>query len=163
MAKAATADGSAGKKRKKKKSKKKLIRNIVLGVIAFIALIVWYGLQPLTGPIQVGICRTFVELELRYPSTMQLTTTDQFIDATRLYYTFTGPFGENRSSVVECRFRTDPATGQMSVYAIKIDNNSVPEKRVSAFNKTVPYVMLFNPDRVIPPPYEDDLYDLKRD
>ncbi len=124
MADAATADLPAEKKGKKKK-KKNIKLNIALGVLALVALILWYGFQPLTGTVQVGICRTYAELQLRYPTTLKLTTVDQFQDATRLYYTYYGPFGESRSSLIECRSSVDPATGQPVMTSIKIDRNVV--------------------------------------
>lgn len=167
MAKTAVADPAPGKNKKEKlpKDKKKLRRNAALGFLAFAALFIWYGLQPLVGPQEVGICRTFAEMKLKYPQTMKLTTTDQFGDALRLYFTYIGPFGETRSSIIECRVRPDPATGQPQLYAIKIDRTPVSDAEVQEFNRTIPYILQHNPNRVIPPPYKekDDLYQLKRD
>lgn len=160
---AANKEKAGGKKEKSPQEKKKLKRNVALGVAAFIVLFVWYGIQPLQGPQEVGICRTFAEMKLKYPQTMKLTTTDQFADAMRLYFTFTGPFGENRSSMIECRITTDPATGQPRILSINIDRIPVSDAEVQEFNSTVPYIMQHNPNRIIPPPYEDDLYRLKRD
>lgn len=165
MAKAATADipaDSTDKKGKKKKKMGKTKRNIALGVLALFALIIWYGFQPLYGTIHVGICRTYAELQLRYPSTMKLTMMDQYQDAIRLYYTFTGPFGESRSSLIECTFAADPATGQIVASAIKIDQMEATEKQLAAFNATIPVIIESEPSLIIPPPFSGDLNDLKR-
>ena len=165
MAKAAAAGIPADKtdkKGKKKKKKGKTKRNIALGVLAFFALFIWYGFQPLYGTIHVGICRTYAELQLRYPSTMKLTMMDQYQDAIRLYYTFTGPFGESRSSLIECTFTTDPATGQIVASAVKIDQAIATEEQLAAFNATIPIIIKHEPDLVIPAPFSGDLNDLKR-
>ena len=160
MEQAATADIPADTKGKKKK--KKTWRNIALGVLAFISLIVWYGFQPLTGPVEIGICRTFIELQLRYPHTMRLARTDQYQDIFRLYYTYTGPFGEHRSSLAECRSTIDPATGQPAMTSIKIDRVELEEEKLRRFNQTIPFILQNNPSLVIPPPYTGDLNDLRR-
>lgn len=162
MAKALTADLSTDAKGKKKKSKKNLWRKIGLGFLAFIVFIVWFGMQPLTGPVQVGICRTFIEMNLRYPHTLKLTKTDQYQDSLRLYYTYTGPFGEHRSSLTECRFAADPATGQPMITKIKTDRVDIDPEKVRLFNQTIPSIVQHEPNRIIPPPYTSDLNDLRR-
>lgn len=161
MAKAAAAAPPGGKKAKKK-DKKKLIRNVGIGFSAFAAFIIWFGLQPLQGPPSVGVCRTYAEMQIYYPHTMRLTSTDQYQNLTRLFYTFFGPFGEFRSNVIECAVGTDQATGQMTFTAITINGNPVPKESLEAFNKTIPFILQHNPNNSIPFPFSGDLYDLKR-
>lgn len=162
MAKASPASVS-GKKSRPKRSKKKKTLYALLGLAAFVALIIWWAQQPLRGGPVMALCRVFAEKQLKYPQTLKLTTVDWFGDSTRLYYTFVGPFGENRSSMIDCRYQIDPTTNVVSFYSIKIDKNDMRQDQVDAFNKTIPYLMRHKMNNIIPPPYEDDLYELKRD
>jgi hypothetical protein len=163
MAKAFSAAPAGGKK-SKPRNKKRVVLYSFLGAMAFVALITWWAMQPLRGGPVMALCRVFAEKQLKYPQTLQLTTVDWFGDSTRLYYTFIGPFGENRSSMIDCRYQIDPATKAISFYSIKIDKNEIRQDQVEAFNKSIPFLMRHKMNNIIPPPYkDDDLYSLKRD
>ncbi len=163
MAKAISSPAAGAKKNRPKRSKKQVVLYSLLGAAAFILLISWWAAQPLRGGPVMALCRVFAEKQLKYPQTLKLTTVDWFGDSTRLYYTFTGPFGENRSSLIDCRYQIDPVTRVVSFYSIKIDKNEVRQDQVEAFNRAIPHLMKHKMNNIIPPPYKDDLYDLKRD
>jgi hypothetical protein len=150
-------------KKKLRKEKLRKWRNIGIGVGLFLALFLWYGFQPIKGTIHVGICRTFLELNLKYPPTFRFVQYDLFQSAHRLYYTFYGPFGENRSNMGECTFKQDPVTGVPLLESVNINRKPVEQATVDAFNKTIPIVLQFEPSNNLPRPWRGDLYDLKRD
>lgn len=161
MAKSFSA--AVGKKPRPKRNKRRVALYSFLGFMGFVALITWLAIQPLRGGPVMALCRVFAEKQLKYPQTLKLTTVDWFGDSTRLYYTFIGPFGENRSSLIDCRYQIDPQTKAISFYSIKIDKNEIRQDQVDAFNKAIPYLLHQKMNNIIPPPYKDDLYDLKRD
>ena len=170
MIKTAIAGAKADKATKPVKEKKILTpkekkkRTILYSLGVFLALagyVVCWGTQPVQGTIHIGICRTFAELQLRYPNTMLMTGTEQFGRAFRIYYIYTGAFGETRSDMMECKFMTDAKTGALILENVELNRLPVDKQKVAAFNKTIPAVIAAKPDLVLP--YSvDDLLSLKK-
>lgn len=136
-------------------------RYIALGILGVVGLVVWYGFQPIKGPIQVGICRTFAELNLTYPETFRLYGTEQFERSWRLYYTYIGPFGENSANMIECRFANDPRRGLVLDHVL-LNRVEMDAQTIEAFNKTIPIVLAYKPNQIIPGAAGDSLVGLKK-
>jgi hypothetical protein len=137
-------------------------RRIAYGVFAFIGLIVWFGYQPLEGPVQVGICRTYAELKLAYPDTFRITTYETFERSTRLYYTYIEPFGQFRSEMIDCKFL--PPRGPIpQIEAVEVNRIVEDDDKVEEFDRTIPSIMANKPDLIIPRPYSGTFEDLKRE
>lgn len=153
------------KPQKKKTLKERLRkwRNTIIGVFLFLMFLIWFGMQPIKGTIHVGICRVFVERTLKYPPTFRFVQYDLFQNAHRIYYTFMGPFGETRSNLAECTFDHDPQTGYPVLKGVNINRSPVDQVQIDTFNKTIPLIMGFEINRIIPRPYTGNLIDLKRD
>lgn len=157
---------------KKKAAQKAALRSFVIkhkiklgSVLAAIVLLfgfLWYGSQPLKGPAYVGLCRAFVELQLNYPETMRLMQYEYFDRGHRLFYTYTDPFGEYRSSMAECKFSVTPY-GSLIADSIKIDRRDVDLKKREEFNKTIPIIMAYGPNMIVPFPPKGSLEELKID
>ena len=143
---------------KKKFGKKKWI---ALGVIAIVSWIIWYGFQPLKGTIHVGICRSFAELKLRYPTTMTVTESYVFEKSQRLTYTYIDPFGNYKSSRIECRFKYPIGSPNLELESIMIDRRSVSTDEIGRFNVSIPGILASDPDITIPFPPSDTLMSLK--
>lgn len=137
------------KKGKDPKKKKKLIKRTVIGVLAFITLIVWWGMKPMRGPIQYGVCKTYAELKLRYPQTFKVSSFVNFDQALRIYFTYTDAYGETKMDLIECAFRPDPETG-FALESITYNRRLVPQEEVDLFNKTIPAIVAYPPDLIIP-------------
>ena len=77
--------GKKGKRltREERLKKRKNTRNMVLGGIFFVFLLIWWGTMPIKGGIDFGICRTFAELREEYPSTMKIRAVETFDQALR--------------------------------------------------------------------------------
>ncbi len=157
----------SGPAARKKAFRRKITKYALIGtaVLACLSAFIWWGNQPILGPPQVGICRTFVELELKYPETLRLSSYEIFEKSQRLYYLFIGPFGEWRSGRVDCKFKTDPATGGPLLDSVAIDRMPIPQERIDLYNKTIPIILASKPNLAIPRSiYEvTDLYLLKKD
>jgi len=165
-AKTSTISIGPQKKAQKKKPLKERLRkwrNAIIGVFLFLSFLIWFGIQPIKGTIHVGICRVFIELTLKYPPSFRFVQYDLFQNAHRIYYTFTGPFGETQSNLAECTFSQDPQTGYPVLEGVNINRKPVDQAQIDSFNKTLPLIMGFEIDRIIPRPYTGDLMDLKRD
>lgn len=138
-----------------KKRKRKKIKNIALGVAVFLAFVTWLGLQPLKAGIEYGICRTFVENNIRYPTTYQITQYDIYGSSLRLFYTYVDPFGGTRSDMIECIIVPHPQNGYM-VQEISINREPIDEERLARFNMAIPGILLGKPNLVIPRPADED-------
>lgn len=149
-----------GKKPKKRitaaqRAKKRKIQKMAVGGGLFLIIIlVWFGMQPLQGNADYGICRTYAELKANNPDTMRIISYENYGRAWKIFYTFTGQYGEQRSNIIDCTFAND-ANGQIIVRDIKINRISIGPEAVATFNKSIPAVLAGKPNLVIPPPLEE--------
>ena len=148
-------------KRKKQKKQQKIMAGVgALGVLA----VVFMALQPRTGPIQFAVCRTFAEMQIAYPQTLAVREIEQIDRVTRLYYSYTDPFGQLRSDELECRFYIDPNSHQLGLESAMLNREPVDQDKVDAFSHTIPAVIAAKPDLSIPPETDDsNLVDLRQD
>lgn len=138
---------------KRKVLKKRL--KIGGAVLAVLSVLIYLGLQPLKGKMEYGLCRTYVELTLKYPPTLQISEVAEFDKAMRVYYTYIDPFGQYRKDMAECMFKTNEY-GQLYIADLKINRIPEPQDRIAKFNATIPIVVAQKPDLVIPV-YDDVL------
>jgi hypothetical protein len=151
------------KKKKKKKLTPKQVRNrrIAWGVGGFFfAVIMWLGFQPIKGTIQFGVCRTFLELNTRYPQTIIYTSVEVFDQSLRMYYTYIDTFGSHRSEMMECDYRP---FNMLNLEDVKRNRVSVDRRLVVTYNRTVPSVVHYRPNLVLPAYPGESLVGLKRD
>ena len=133
------------------------------GALAGLALLGWivhYLFMPYKGGMTFGICKTFLELNVRFPQDMRISTVDDFGDNVRIWYTQLDAFGEYRMENIQCHFRADEATGA-AIDKITINRRAVDPQRVARFNKALPVILEFPPDLTIPYPLPDSLEDLQ--
>ncbi len=157
-----------GKKPKKRLSaterkKKRRVQKMIAGAVsALLIIIIWYGTQPLRGTIDYGICRTMAELRAPNTSTLKIISYENYGNAWKIFYTFTGEYGEQRSNFIDCVFTND-AQGQRILKQVKINRDTISEEDLRRFNASVPAIIAGQPDLTIPPPLEEsDLIGLRR-
>lgn len=159
-----TIGGKRPKKRMsaaERKRRRKIQKRIVWGGVAFLAFIIWYGLQPITTTIEYGICRTLAELKSTNHKTMTIISYENYGAAWKIFYTFTGPYGEQRSNYIDCVFTRD-AQGRMIIKEARINRVPLPEEEVNRFNLSIPGIIAAGPSLVIPTPLDEtDLKGLK--
>jgi hypothetical protein len=131
---------------------------ILLGGTLIITLFLWWGLKPLYGTIHVGICRTLIQLQLKYPATLKVTAVEWFKNDLRFYITYIDPFGQDRSDMFECEFNPD-----LTLIDARINRVSIGADKVEAFNKSIPMVIAADPDLTIAPPPTTSIRGLKKD
>lgn len=155
--------GKKGKRltREERLKKRKNTRNMVLGGIFFVFLLIWWGTMPIKGGIDFGICRTFAELREEYPSTMKIRAVETFDQALRIFYTVKDPYGNERSRMIECVVLPHPQT-IYAMQSVSIDREEVEDLAfIERFNKSIPGIIDADPDLVIPGGYGEDLMSLK--
>ncbi|PJB71569.1 MAG: hypothetical protein CO093_04830 [Alphaproteobacteria bacterium CG_4_9_14_3_um_filter_47_13] len=147
----------------KKKKKIKKIKRVAAGVVLFLLFIIWFGMQPLKAGKGYGICRTYVELNIRYPTTYKVLQYDEFGSSIRLFYTYKDEFGGTRSDMIECILKADPVNGYVAE-SISINRKPIDSEKLAYFNRTIPGILAQNPDLVIPSPVDkDDFLALRRE
>ncbi len=160
---AKSTGGDASKKVKAVKPKKKYSKKqIIAGVVFLLGVIIWWGLQPLTAGTMYGVCRTYLETYLKYPTTFKITQYDEFGPSTRLFYTYIDEYGGQRSEMIECVGGPNPAGGFV-VSEINMNREPISEEKLKIFNAAIPGILKGKPDLVIPRPPKDGFMDLKRD
>lgn len=145
--------------KKKNRSKRKLI---FAGVGVLFSLIMYVGFQPLVGTPRYGVCRTFIELQLPYPETLQINVVEESALAVRVYFSHIDAFGSSRLNMIECEYKTDPRLG-LVLSTVHLNRSQMPKEMVEMFNYTVPYVLANPPDLRLPRFRSDSLADLKID
>lgn len=145
------------------KKKRGSTRNkIIAGVVVLFGLIMYIGLQPIVGTPRYGVCRTFIELQLPYPETLQINVVEESPLAVRVYFSHIDAFGSSRLNMIECEYRTDQRLG-LVLSSVHLNRVEMPKDMVDMFNYTVPYVLANPPDLRMPRFRSDSLSDLKID
>lgn len=141
---------SAAARRKRRRTQKM----IAGGVFALLILLIWFGVQPLRGNMDYGICRTFAELQSSNPDTMKIISYENYGAAWKIFYSFIGQYGEQRSNFIDCVFTND-ANGQRIIREVKINRVPLDKVIVDRFNMSIPGVIAAGPNLVIPPKLEE--------
>jgi hypothetical protein len=152
----------ADKKEALKKKRRSNRNKILAGVVVVLGLILYVGLQPLVGTPRYGVCRTFIELQLPYPETLQINVVEESALAVRVYFSHIDAFGSSRLNMIECEYKTDQRLG-LVLSSVYVNRVQMPKETVEMFNYTVPYVLANPPDLRLPRFRSDSLSDLKID
>lgn len=137
--------------RQKKRRQQKIIAGIVFAILAFL---IWFGAQPLRGNIDYGVCRTYAETQSVNPWTMRILSYENYGPAWRIFYSFTGEYGEQKSNVIDCIFTND-AAGNRILRDVKINRVAPPKEQLDRYNMSIPGVIAGRPNLVIPYPLEE--------
>lgn len=156
------ADKAIATEAEKKKRRRSTRRKFAAGVVLLIVAILYYGLQPLKGTVRYGVCRTFIELKIPYPSTLQVNVVEESAQAVRIYYSHIDAFGSSRLNMIECEYGIDPQRG-LILSTVSINRQVVDAEEVKSFNFSVPYILANPPDLRLPRFRSSSLADLKID
>jgi hypothetical protein len=147
---------------KKTKKKMRMRTKVALSVIGVLSVLIWFGMQPIVGTIRYGICKTFIELQIPYPPTLQINTVEEYEQAVRIYFSHIDAFGSSRLNMIECSFRPDPRTG-LALERVRLNREDLPEEDLKSFNLTIPFIIQNPPDLRLPVFKGEDLMHLKID
>jgi hypothetical protein len=160
MAATPASQAKGGKKSRSKKTKIRLYAG--LGVVAVLGLLIFVGLQPLTGTIKYGICRVFVEQRLTYPTEMKVVSVEERPQDVRMQYAIINEYGEYIVETVTCAFRPDPQN-TWALTEVTLNRQKISGADLIPFNATIPFILANPPSLVLPPPMPVDLVKLQRD
>lgn len=140
----------------KKAKRKKLMRN---GGIAFGLFLIYqiYGFlfSPYMAGPSYGICKVFLQTEVRFPQDLEYRGLEDFGDSVRIWYRRVDAFGSSRIENIRCYYRYDEAAGSSVVDRVTIDRREIDPKRVESFNRALPVVLQNLPDLTYPAPLDD--------
>jgi hypothetical protein len=135
-----------------------------VGIVGFGALVLLMiinaALTKPQGTQFYGICKTFIELNVPYPTTLHITEVLQYTYSVQVYFYHTDPFGSTRSEMVECGFAV--VGGQTQLASILRNRKAVDENTVEDFNKTMGAVVGAEMDLTLPPRLDGSIESLKR-
>ncbi len=128
------------KAEKKKKRKKTIIWSVVLSFVAFISYSVYWLFKPYMAYADYGICKTFVELNVSYPHTIEVNEMSYTRDGSmRMWYTHIDAFGEFRMEQFVCSFEYDQAGNVSRVKNVKIGKVNMDAEKLEHLNNALPY------------------------
>lgn len=107
-----------------------------------------------------GVCKTFIELQIKYPKTLDVTEVEQFARAVRIYYSYIDPYGNHKSDFIECAFEKVPGKG-VQIQTILLNRIEIDKQTIADFNETITAVRSGDPNLTVPRPFGNDLKDLK--
>ncbi len=135
---------------------------IGVGGLLLIILLMMFACGPSQGTMMYGMCGTFLELHVRYPTTLKHSYVEQYPAAVRIGYTHVDGYGQLTLNMIECKFRQDPKTG-MAIEAVLLNRKELGKEKVEKFNHSIGAVVTYPPDLTLPPPLPTELVDLRQD
>lgn len=155
-------DRSNIKKERDKSRKTMFNRGIIVAVVLLLSYGVHLLFKPFQGTMAFGLCKTYVELNVRFPHTLYISGIDQFPTSVRLWYVQTDSFGEYRMEPIQCYFKPDPAGVVPFVLdKVVVRRREVDPQVVEKFNKILPVLFANPPDLTLPALLPDSLQDLQ--
>lgn len=146
---------------KKREQRKKLMQRGGIGAgIAALGGVVYLFFLPSYGGMQYGMCKTFLELQVRYPQYLTYSTTEWFEDSIRIWFTQLDGFGQFRMEPVQCYYKEDPQMGYV-LSRVTISRRPVDQAVVDKFNKSAYVLLSHRPDLRLPPELPDSLEGLQ--
>lgn len=148
---------------KKKKLRKKRFRQGILAIIAGFFVYVGYWLfKPYEFGMEYGVCKTFIELNVPYPTTIYYSEIIPFGNSIRIWYSYSDTFGKFRLEPVQCFFGAHEQFG-MGVTRITVGRREVDPEIVARFNNSLSAIFAYPPELVWPAPLPNDPANLQFD
>ncbi len=152
---------------KKKKTRK---RSIIGGSFTAFVLLVYYLLIPYEGGITYGVCKVFLESQVRYPHLLRISTVDDFGNSVRIWYTQVDSFGEYRLEPIQCFYRHTTEEDMVKygptsfvVDKVTVNRREIDQDIVERFNTSIVSIVANPPDLTLPSPIPDSLKDMQID
>lgn len=133
---------------------------IVPVFVLIIVLAGWTVTRPVKGGMYFGLCRVFMETQVRFPNTIKLTSVEWIERSLRIYFTHIDAYGGTRSEMFECTYNRD---AKLFIREARRNRIMIDPEKVANFNKIIPIVIAAKPDLTLPRQPSDDLMDLRQD
>lgn len=148
----------------KKAQKKQMTK---FGAIAAVIVLISYGIYglfiPYKGEQPYAICRTFLELNVQYPSTLRMSETIALGGKVRIWYSHLDGFGQFKIDQIECNFRADDYL-PYALEFVTMNRIEVDQAKVDLFNRAaLPFLINYELDLTLPWPLPNRIRDLQFD
>ncbi len=151
------------KSKKDAKRKTRIKQGGLLAFLAFLGYAIYFlFFATYQGTMAFGVCKVFLELNVRFPQHLRLSTVEEFETSVRIWYTQLDSFGEYRLEPMQCYFRADEELGFV-LDKVTVRRRQVDPDRVASFNKTLPVILANPPDLTYPIPISDNLRNMHID
>lgn len=151
--------GSAGDKRKAVFKKRLKIALSIVGIFFAIWAYKWLFTGK-SGGTGFGLCRVFLELQVRYPQELRLSYVRPLSRTMRIWYVEHDAFGQTRYDAMDCTFKKDPQRG-LILDKVTINRREMDPDIIARFNTSIPAVTAYPPDLTYPKGLPDNLRALK--
>lgn len=136
-----------------------LIGGVFLIIIIIIIVATSFTSQR-TGTWRYGLCKTFLERYVQYPTNLKILTTGEKQNSAQIGYLTTNSYGSRESELMECFFNT--GGGRVTINKITLDRKPLQEDSIKEFNKTIPIIMAREDLNLeLPPRLSNAIEDLK--
>jgi len=144
-----------------------IISGAVSVIIIMAIVMVIQSCTPRKGTILYGVCKSFLEMQVTFPETIEYDFVEQYRKAVRIYFTHNDSFGEYRVEFIECSFTQHPEKGIQLEKVVfnnikeSTEKNRVPNRGklyavkqeiIDLFNQSESSeaILLNNPDLTLP-------------
>lgn len=148
------------REKKKATARQKRKRYLIFAGLGLFCYVFYLLLIPYKGGLNYGVCKVFLELYVKYPETLSLSTVEDFGDSYRIWFTHIDEFGQYRLDNMQCFYRSDETTG-FALERVSISRRPIDQDIVDAFNPSIPVIAKFPPDLTLPSPLPDSLRDIE--
>lgn len=153
------AQGSAGDKRKATLKGRMKMGLWIIGILGAFWLYGWL-FEGKKGGTGFALCRTFLELQVRYPQELRLSHVRSLSRTLRIWYVERDAFGQTRYDAMDCTFKNDPQRG-MLLDKVTVNRREMDPAIIDRFNISIPAVMAYPPDLTYPAGLPDSLRALR--
>ena len=159
--------------KKKPQRKKDPTFKIIAGLLALLGMAVggltYYENLPKKGTMSYGLCKTYLEMQLSYPDSMDLIQVFDYQTKVIMDYRYLDVYGQIRTERTYCELERSPVTGfgQLKKVTRKELGRQVfeePENKLKLFNVSVAGILANQEliDLTIPKPLGSDLKSFKK-
>ena len=134
-----------------KLQRKKYIKYGSIGGALLIVLLMIFSCEGSKGPMEYGVCSTYLEMNTPYPHTLQYTGVEGSRTSIRIYYTSIDPFGQYKLEMIECKFNP----GKWEVTEILKNRRPVDPAEVKKFNRILPALVTSELYLELPPNWKN--------
>lgn len=166
-----TIDQSKVSHKKQKQRKKQIKYGIIFGILVLLG----YGISRLFIPYQghqtFAICKTFLELNVQYPTTIRLSEAFTRGNKVRIWFSHLDGFGQYKIQQIQCIYGPDEklpyklesvAISSVTITSENRDRWEIDAEKIKLFNKAVmPFLITYDLDLTLPWPLPNRIRDLK--
>ena len=132
-------------------------------LILIIALIAW-SMMPRKGSIYYGACKTYVELHMHFPTTIDVLDVVEYGNEVRIQFNQIDAYGAFTFNEVACKFKRND-NGNIVLDNVDLNRSTnyplEKESKIEDFNKVIDIVLKKPPDLTLPPPMPSDIRDFR--